>query len=85
MQELGRPARAFAASLMAVALTGIAPAGSWLAQRLVATNRSGTQPPDPDHLTKPFYGVTILSACDAWAVCNFRDSTTIDRLAIHCC
>ena len=85
LSPAGRPARAFAASLMAAALTGIAPAGSWLPQRLVA--RTGTAHSHPIRITSPNtrYGVAILSAFDAWAVGNFSDSTTIHRLAIHRC
>jgi hypothetical protein len=58
-----------AAAVVAVALTGIAPAG---ASASTCTAWTGVQPPNPDPSFNELNGVAVLSACNAWAVGSYH-------------
>jgi hypothetical protein len=59
------------AGTLAPAQAGAAPAGcqSW----------TGTQPPNPGPTSNALRGVTVLSACDVWAVGSFVDAQGVEH------
>jgi hypothetical protein len=71
-----------AAALVAVALTGIAPAG---ASASTCAAWTGTQPPNPGGPSNEnnLGGVAVLSSCNAWAVGRYDNGTAFQTLIEH--
>jgi hypothetical protein len=69
-----------AAALVAVALTGIAPAG---ASASTCAAWTGVQPPNPGTSSNELNGVAVLSSCNAWAVGGYSSGSGGQTLILH--
>lgn len=81
----GRPAGRLLAALatpllIAGLLTGLAPVG---ASAAACQGWTGAQPPDPGTASNILNGVTVLSACNAWAVGSQNDGHVTTTLIEH--
>jgi hypothetical protein len=66
--------------VLAGALTGLVPAG---ASAATCQSWTGTQPPDPGTSSNILNGITVLSACNAWAVGLQSDGRIATTLIEH--
>ena len=85
-QLAARFAKALAAPLaLAAALIGVPPAGALAASAATCLPGPGVQPVSPGTDVNKLQGVTVLSACDAWAVGFTSDESTssTDRTLIE--